>query len=179
MEKKSRKPIPMSGGYFILRTDWVEAGAPYLLSEILPYLPYPSPKRAKVGYYDSGQFVVTGEALVWVGNKFSIGYCFPAQLPKIEEPISYDEAEKVFCCNPRLSVSVEGARWVSPYDGGLSVPAKIVLDGEPCAFVEARRRIGPCALNDVNGEIRWVSDFEPSVHIAAELPGLPPRDAVI
>ena len=178
MEKNFRKPVPMESGYFVLDCDLKAAGAPYLLEEVKAVLPDPSPKRVKVGYYE-GQFVVTGEAIVWVGNKYSLNFCFPAHLPKVEEPITYDEAEKVFCCHPRLSVSVEGPRWVSPYDGGLSVPAKLVLDGEPCAFAEARRRIGPCALNDVKGEIRWVSDFEPSVHIAAELPGLPPRDAVI
>lgn len=179
--ENSRKPVPMDGGYFILRDDWKNyAGAPYQLNEIKPFLPYPSPKRAKIGHYDDGQFVIEAEVLVWVGNKFSLGYCFPAQLPKVDEPISFDEAEEIFCCNPRLSAGgVEGARWVSPYDGGLSVPAKIKLDGEPCEFLEARRRIGPCSLNEVDGEIRWVSDFEPSVHIAAKLPALPVRDAVI
>ncbi len=174
--KNTRKPVPMEGGYFILTEDWKAAGAPYLLSEIKPFLPSPSAKHANVGRWEDGQFIVERRVIVWVGNKFSLGYCFPAQLPKIDEPITYGEAEEIFGCNLRLSISVDGTYWVSPYDASLNAPAKIELTDEPCDFSEARRRIGPCALNDVDGEIRWVSDYEPSVHVAAKFPQLPPRD---
>lgn len=173
--KNFRKPVPMVDGYYILAEDWKNAGAPYLLSEVSPFLPDPSAKHAKVVNVIDGKYEIVKDVIVWVGNKFSLGYCFPAQLPKVESPITFDEAEEIFGYNLKLSNDVEGAYWVSPYDSSLKIPAKIELDGNPCDFFEARRRIGPCALNDVDGEIRWVSDYEPSIHIASLLPKLPPR----
>lgn len=168
--------LKMTHGYFVLDTVYPETLAPCHLAETDPILSNASLKRVKVGHLDEkGNFIETRKNVVaWVSDSYNCGYCMPAMMPRIDKPLPYAKAVNVLGYDARLVIDVEGTHWVSRYDHGLKVPAAIEIEeGRLYDFKEARNIIGPCSLNEINNEIYWVSDSEPSVYVAAKLPEAP------